>query len=76
MSDTNGLSRTEEWLDRLESAAGYGPLSAVAEHQRRAGVEGDHETRLREQRVTELVDLITEAMAFREDAVRSHEGNA
>jgi hypothetical protein len=63
--------RVEAWVARLESAAGMGPRSAVAEHQRSLGVEGDHETRLREKRVSELVDLITEAAAFRDDAASS-----
>lgn len=57
------------WLDRLEAAAGYGPLSAVAAHQRTAGVEGDHETRLREARVQELVTLVSEATSFRDDGM-------
>lgn len=63
------------WFDRLETAAGFGPLHEAAEHQRSLGIEGHHETRLREKRVTELVDLITEAMAFRSDAASSNTAN-
>lgn len=74
-AEPGGRDQLAAWLDRLEAAAGFGPLHKVAEHQRDLGVDGDHETRIREKRVAEMCELITEAMAFREDAAGTGEGS-
>ena len=62
------LAKREEWLEILDRAAGFGSLADVAAHQRELGVEGDHETRLRQKRVDLLRDLIATAAAQEADS--------
>ena len=62
------LDKREEWLETLDRAAGFGSLADVAAHQRELGVEGDHETRLRQKRVDLLRDLLATAAAQEADS--------
>ena len=52
------LAEAQGKLDRIEAAAGFGPLKDVARRQRNLGLEGDHEGRLREGRVTLICAIL------------------
>jgi hypothetical protein len=68
--------RAEAWLDELGAAAGYGSIADVAAHQRSLGVEGDHETRLQEQRVAKLKAAVLEEAEWRRQVLHEWQERA
>lgn len=57
--------RADGWIDELAQAAGFGPIAAVAQHQRDRGLDGDHEARLNGKRVARLKAIVMEEAEWR-----------